>query len=108
MEFDGLYEKILEDDFGLRLAEVPVEEILHTHLVGSGGRSQVEFDARNLLSQLNAHPFPVWLEQLDVKGAFEELRLVGACGFAGQAGFRSKESSKLIGSICPLGSHLKP
>lgn len=37
-----------------------------------------------MLSQLRAHQFPVWVEQLDLREALEELRLVGAAGFAGQ------------------------
>ena len=37
-----------------------------------------------MLSQLRAHQFPVWVEQLDVGEALDQLRICGAVGFAGQ------------------------
>eukprot|EP00930_Biecheleria_cincta_P036249 TRINITY_DN24872_c0_g2_i1.p1 TRINITY_DN24872_c0_g2~~TRINITY_DN24872_c0_g2_i1.p1 ORF type:complete len:893 (-),score=183.13 TRINITY_DN24872_c0_g2_i1:353-3031(-) len=61
MQLNELYEKFKDSD-GQELAASPPEEI---------------FD-RNLLTQLNAHPIPVWLEGLDLAEAFVQLRSVGA------------------------------
>eukprot|EP00438_Fugacium_kawagutii_P030373 Skav226470 [mRNA] locus=scaffold4441:825:4086:- [translate_table: standard] len=68
MQFDKLYEILTDEDFGPELVEKDVEEVLD----------------KSMLSQLRAHRFPVWVEQLDLREAMEELRLVGAAGFAGQ------------------------
>eukprot|EP00913_Durusdinium_trenchii_P025520 g23954.t1 len=56
-----------EEELGLDLSSVPTDEVIH----------------KALLSQLHAHHFPLWLEQLDVQQTFEELRLAGVTGFAG-------------------------
>ncbi|CAK9082811.1 unnamed protein product [Durusdinium trenchii] len=67
-EFNQLYEKMVdEEELGLDLSSVPTDEVIH----------------KALLSQLHAHHFPLWLEQLDVQQTFEELRLAGVTGFAG-------------------------
>ena len=47
------------------------------------GGLQLRLD-KSLLSQLRAHQFPVWVEQLDVGEALDQLRICGAVGFAGQ------------------------
>ncbi|CAJ1330344.1 unnamed protein product [Effrenium voratum] len=68
-EFNKLYERLTdEEECGEELVALPPEEIIH----------------KSLLSQLNAHTFPLWLEQLDVAGAFEQLRLVGHGSLAGK------------------------
>lgn len=68
MEFDKLYEKMVdEEDFGSELADIEAEVLLD----------------KSVLSQLRAHHFPLWVEQLDLVEALDQLRTVGAAGFAG-------------------------
>lgn len=61
-QLDEIYRKVGEADCGPELIALPAEEVCEP----------------SLLSQLGAHPAPSWLETLDLPGAFEQLRLVGA------------------------------
>eukprot|EP00930_Biecheleria_cincta_P031219 TRINITY_DN21673_c0_g1_i1.p1 TRINITY_DN21673_c0_g1~~TRINITY_DN21673_c0_g1_i1.p1 ORF type:complete len:912 (-),score=231.28 TRINITY_DN21673_c0_g1_i1:227-2908(-) len=61
-ELDDVYRKVGEADCGPELIDLPANEVCEP----------------SLLSQLGAHPAPSWLETLDLPGAFEQLRLVGA------------------------------
>lgn len=61
-ELDDVYRKVDEADCGSELIALPATEVCEP----------------SLLSQLGAHPAPRWLEALDLPGAFEQLRLVGA------------------------------
>jgi len=68
-QFNQLYTKLAnEDEDGDKLVAVAQHESIH----------------KPLLSQINAHAFPVWVEQLDVPETLEQFRLVGAAGMAGK------------------------
>lgn len=66
-ELDDIYTRILVQPGGEELSGLPPMEILD----------------KSSLTQLCAHPIPLWLEQLDAAGAFEALRVVGAAGTGG-------------------------
>lgn len=66
-ELDVLYVKMQAEPGGKDLIKIPAEEVMNPRYC----------------SQLHAHPLPLWLEQPDVAGAFEYLRLVHS-GHMGQ------------------------
>eukprot|EP00428_Durinskia_dybowskii_P020078 CAMPEP_0170212662 /NCGR_PEP_ID=MMETSP0116_2-20130129/5949_1 /TAXON_ID=400756 /ORGANISM="Durinskia baltica, Strain CSIRO CS-38" /LENGTH=882 /DNA_ID=CAMNT_0010463201 /DNA_START=91 /DNA_END=2739 /DNA_ORIENTATION=+ len=47
------------------------------------GRPELEINNPKYTSQLQAHPIPVWLQDLDAAGAFEALRSVNAASMGG-------------------------
>eukprot|EP00931_Biecheleriopsis_adriatica_P092565 TRINITY_DN66369_c0_g1_i1.p1 TRINITY_DN66369_c0_g1~~TRINITY_DN66369_c0_g1_i1.p1 ORF type:complete len:902 (-),score=229.28 TRINITY_DN66369_c0_g1_i1:89-2506(-) len=61
-ELDAVYAKVRDAEGGEDLISIAAKEVLQA----------------SMLSQLGAHPAPVWLQSLNVAEAFEELRLVGA------------------------------
>eukprot|EP00931_Biecheleriopsis_adriatica_P087093 TRINITY_DN61612_c0_g1_i1.p1 TRINITY_DN61612_c0_g1~~TRINITY_DN61612_c0_g1_i1.p1 ORF type:complete len:926 (+),score=200.18 TRINITY_DN61612_c0_g1_i1:27-2780(+) len=60
-ELDEIYEKLKAEDGGDVLVASLPEEVLD----------------RSRLTQLGAHPIPVWLQKFDLVEAFDQLRIVG-------------------------------